>query len=298
MRSRDLRPGFFTNEHLVQLHPLTRILFQGLWCMADRDGILEDRPLKIKMQVLPADDHDVNAALDDLAGAEVHEGELPLLVRYADSLGKRLLFIPGFTSNQNVHPKESSQGYEKPASYGEPRKAAESNGKQLASNALPSFPSSPSIPSIPSDGLRHQARARDAAQPVSNAAIPDIDPDAPQHAAGLMAQLLTAADPGAKIPPILDPWAAALARLHIRDSRPWSEIEAVMRWALAPGQWWLGRVTNATDFVRHFDKIRAQHLAAANAPPGPKRSRRASVSEQNRAALQEVLEECSNSQEP
>lgn len=65
-RARIIKPGFFLNERLAELHPLTRILFAGLWCNADRLGRLEDRPKKIKAAILPYDDHDIDRALDDL----------------------------------------------------------------------------------------------------------------------------------------------------------------------------------------------------------------------------------------
>ena len=39
MRARNLKPGFFKNETLAEIEPLGRLLFQGLWCMADREGI-------------------------------------------------------------------------------------------------------------------------------------------------------------------------------------------------------------------------------------------------------------------
>lgn len=52
-RSRNLKPGFFLNDCLAECQPLARILFAGLWCIADREGRLLDRPRKIKVEVLP-----------------------------------------------------------------------------------------------------------------------------------------------------------------------------------------------------------------------------------------------------
>lgn len=81
-RSRNIKPGFFTNEQLVALPFSTRLLFVGLWTLADRDGRLEDRPLKIKMQVFPGDAVDVEAGLCELA-----TGDDPFIERYeADGL--------------------------------------------------------------------------------------------------------------------------------------------------------------------------------------------------------------------
>ena len=66
MKARNLKPGFFKNEYLLSLSPLHRLLFEGLWYMADRDRVLEDHPAKIKIEILPVDDCDVNQMLDEL----------------------------------------------------------------------------------------------------------------------------------------------------------------------------------------------------------------------------------------
>jgi len=65
-RIRGIKPGFFTNDLLAEVDPLGRILFAGLWCHADRAGRLEDRPRKIKAEVLPYDACDVDDLLNDL----------------------------------------------------------------------------------------------------------------------------------------------------------------------------------------------------------------------------------------
>ncbi len=69
MRNRFIRPGFFSNYELSQLPPLTRILFQGLWCLADKAGRLLDRPPQIKAQCLPYDEINPNEALQQLHDA-------------------------------------------------------------------------------------------------------------------------------------------------------------------------------------------------------------------------------------
>jgi hypothetical protein len=67
MRARNIKPGFFKNEELATKDPLARILFEGLWCMADREGRLEDRPARIKAEVLPYDECDIEPLLSSLA---------------------------------------------------------------------------------------------------------------------------------------------------------------------------------------------------------------------------------------
>ena len=44
----------------------TRYMAAGLSCWADREGRLEDRPLKLKMEMFPADNVDVDSMLDEL----------------------------------------------------------------------------------------------------------------------------------------------------------------------------------------------------------------------------------------
>ena len=36
-RKRDLHPEFFTDERVMMVEPCARLMFMGLWCIADRD---------------------------------------------------------------------------------------------------------------------------------------------------------------------------------------------------------------------------------------------------------------------
>lgn len=99
MRTRLIHPDFFKHEGLAQLPPLHRLLFQGLWGLADRDGRLEDRPIRIHAEVLPYDEGaDVSAMLTALS-------EAGFIVRYA-AAGRRFIAIPSFSRWQNPHRKE------------------------------------------------------------------------------------------------------------------------------------------------------------------------------------------------
>ncbi len=99
MRARNIKPGFFKNEELAEIEPLGRILFEGLWCMADREGRLEDRPKRIKAEILPYDDCDAEKLLTALAGKG-------FIVRYSVN-GENYLQINNFLKHQNPHPKEA-----------------------------------------------------------------------------------------------------------------------------------------------------------------------------------------------
>lgn len=99
-RSRNIKPGFFTNEDLVELNFGTRLLFAGLWTLADREGRLEDRPKKIKIGVFPADNVDVDAMLQEL-----HEAKF--VVRYEVD-GSRYVQIANWSKHQNPHHTEKA----------------------------------------------------------------------------------------------------------------------------------------------------------------------------------------------
>lgn len=69
MRIRYMKPGFFKNEELSELSAMHRLLFAGLWLMADKAGRLEDRPRRIKGELFPYENADVEPMLADLTQA-------------------------------------------------------------------------------------------------------------------------------------------------------------------------------------------------------------------------------------
>ncbi|MCE3234041.1 MAG: hypothetical protein K0Q50_221 [Vampirovibrio sp.] len=132
-RTRDLRPGFFKNEDLAECQPLTRLLFAGLWTIADREGRLQDRPKRIKTEILPYDECDIDQLLNELE-------RFGFIVRY-EIEGNRFIEITRFLENQRIHPKEP------PSVIPEP--TAESRGKTAANRTIPSFPTIPTLPTSP-----------------------------------------------------------------------------------------------------------------------------------------------------
>lgn len=106
-RSRNIKPGFFSNEILAECQPLARILFEGLWCIADREGRLEDRPKKIKAEILPYDNCDIDALLNELASKAEEDGKPSFIVRYKAE-GKGYIQILNFKNHQNPHIKETA----------------------------------------------------------------------------------------------------------------------------------------------------------------------------------------------
>jgi hypothetical protein len=65
-RIRSIKPEFWTDEKIVKLTPLARLLFIGLWNFADDYGRMKFSPLTIKLQILPLDSTDGSAELGEL----------------------------------------------------------------------------------------------------------------------------------------------------------------------------------------------------------------------------------------
>lgn len=98
-RARNIKPGFFTNDKLAEVAPLGRLLFAGLWTIADRVGRLEDRPKKIKAELLPYDECDAAELLNALS---LHG----FITRYVVD-GIRYIQITKWDKHQNPHVKEA-----------------------------------------------------------------------------------------------------------------------------------------------------------------------------------------------
>ena len=109
-RARNIKPAFFQNEELVELEFSTRLLFIGLWTLADRAGRLEDRPKRIKMALFPADDLDIDFALSRLQDSG-------FIKRYTID-DNQYIQILAFEKHQNPHVKEPASIIPAPCEYG------------------------------------------------------------------------------------------------------------------------------------------------------------------------------------
>jgi hypothetical protein len=145
-RTRNVKPSFFKNEHLAECEPMARLLFVGLWTLADSAGRMEYRPLRIKAELFPYDACDIVPMLAQLA-----ERRFVVIYQVGD---KSYLEIPTFAEHQRCHPSETPEGF--PGC--EDGQAVIFHGEQLfsaANCALPSFnpytsnPSTLGAPSTP-----------------------------------------------------------------------------------------------------------------------------------------------------
>lgn len=99
MRARSIKPGICDNEVLGTADPFYTLLFERLWMIADREGRLEDRPLRIKAQAFPyRDGLDIEPML-----AWLHANGF--IARY-EADGKKIIQILAFLKHQSPHKHE------------------------------------------------------------------------------------------------------------------------------------------------------------------------------------------------
>lgn len=98
-RSRNIKPSLFKNELLGEANPNIITLFCGLWCLADRDGKLEDRPKRIKAEIFPYRDiPDFNGYLTELE-------QLGFIDRYKVG-NQEIIKVLNFNKHQSPHKTE------------------------------------------------------------------------------------------------------------------------------------------------------------------------------------------------
>lgn len=108
-RARNIKPQFFTNDELSELPPLARLLFIGLWTIADFKGCFEYKPKRLKVQLLPYDDCDIEqlvSALDKSRFISIYSVQ-------GQTFGKVL----NFNKHQNPHKNEKEKGSDIPDIY-------------------------------------------------------------------------------------------------------------------------------------------------------------------------------------
>ena len=148
-RSRNIKPGFYKNEDLADCSVWARFIFPGLWMMADKEGRLEDRPKRIKGELLPYDAQEVEPLLCEL----VARG---FILRYKVD-GACFIQITKFKVHQSPHYSEKDSVI-KPPKLREPLpvKARAKPGAAVASSGgrNPLNPDSLIPDSLTSDSLK------------------------------------------------------------------------------------------------------------------------------------------------
>lgn len=139
-RTRLIKPSFYLNEILAECDAFARLLFSGLWCIADREGKLLDRPARIKAEVLPYDNVDIHVLLQQLIDRK-------FITRY-EVEGEKIILINNFLKHQHPHKTESESSL--PNNGETTVKQPLSNGSSRALYLNPSIDTLTLLPSTPS----------------------------------------------------------------------------------------------------------------------------------------------------
>jgi len=105
-RARNIKPAFFDNDLLADIEPLGRLLFIGLWTIADYKGDLVYRGKRIKAQLLPYDNCDIDEIMINLDKSG--------FIRFYSDGDSIYLNIPNFSKHQNPHKNERQKGSDIP----------------------------------------------------------------------------------------------------------------------------------------------------------------------------------------
>lgn len=183
-RARNIKPSFFTDDELAEQPPLARLLFQALWCIADREGRLEDRPKRIQAVALPYDKCNVDTLLGSL-----HEARF--IIRYEVD-GRKFIQIRQFLKHQDPHYKEKPSEIPPPPGWPEQGSNSgpstpQSSTDDRSINAQSSADDKPTIPDmtrgqsplIPDSGFL----IPDSFNRIPDSGSPPPDPGLPHPAA-------------------------------------------------------------------------------------------------------------------
>ena len=208
-RARNIKPGFFTNEDLPEIEPMGRLLFIGLWMLADREGRLHDRPKRIKGELFAYDNVDVDSLLNELQ-------RWNFIKRYSVD-GEKYIQVLNFKRHQRPHPTERKS--EIPPMPDESGESALDTTPKCVKDTLDTTPrcvtSRTKVLSNPSESLNPES----------------LNPESPNE------ESLNPESPNQDIPPISPPRGEVVAlkarKGRAREPSPFEEVtDSALREAL------------------------------------------------------------------
>lgn len=101
-RKRMIDPGYWADDKIIELEPIQRLLFIGMWNFADDSGVLKYSPKQIKAQIFPADNI-TPGKIDDWL---MNLNKIGLILLNQD---KSLIKIKGWTNYQKINRPQPSK---------------------------------------------------------------------------------------------------------------------------------------------------------------------------------------------
>lgn len=165
-RARNIKPGFYKNEDLAECSVWARFIFPGLWMLADREGRLEDRPKRIKGELIPFDTVDVEPLLRELEARS-------FILRYQIE-GASYIQISKFKTHQTPHYSEKQSVIKPPALQENPQHIEPVNSENpppIKRGSQPPDSLNPDSPN-PESGKERTPSAKRAPRRVAKTALP------------------------------------------------------------------------------------------------------------------------------
>ena len=114
-RIRYLKPDFFKDEDLAELPFEVRLCFAGLWIFADKEGRLEDRPKRLKAEIFPFDNVDMEQCLESLN--KIKNGSNRAFIRRYEIEGEKYIQIVNWHKHQKPHHTEKASEIPEPLKF-------------------------------------------------------------------------------------------------------------------------------------------------------------------------------------
>jgi len=160
-RIRSIKPEFWTDEKVVAVSPLARLVFIGLWNFVDDHGRIPYSPLRLKMQILPADSADFPQLLAEIS-------EIGLVTIYAVD-DKQYLQVNGFDKHQKIDKRAKSKYPDPPIPANSRRNLPLDQGREGIKEGISADASAPHPePTIDTPEARYFRRAKELLGPNGN----------------------------------------------------------------------------------------------------------------------------------
>lgn len=274
-RIRTIKPEFFTHDLLAEVEPLGRLLFVGLWCVADREGRLEYRPRRLKTELLPYDECDIEVLLAQLADRG--------FLRLYEVDGTQYVQVENFTRHQYPNVKERASTIPAPCNHDAGTmtaslegKGREQEGKEgLTAHAHAHAPA-PARGPAPGDVADDAGASPPITVPRLSGKRPAVQPvyeegSEPMVLAAEFCERLREHKPDIRLPRDLQRWARSFDLMMRTDHRPREKIEAVIDYAVR-SSFWRGVIISAEKLREKFDTLDIQREEDANGRNGRHRT--------------------------
>jgi len=119
-RARNIKPALFDNDELAENDPLGRLLFIGMWTIADFKGDFVWREKRIKAKLLPYDNCDIKKLAINLDKSG--------FIRFYSDGDEVYCNVTTFNDHQNPHKNEKLKGSDIPAYSEDMRQAVDLKG--------------------------------------------------------------------------------------------------------------------------------------------------------------------------